>query len=260
MPTARFAKVSRPRAYQVVVAQVEEAILRGELRPGDRLPSERELCTQLGVSRPTVREAMRALENAGMVRLRPNDPNGGAIVRLPGGEEFERSLLSLVRFSQISLGDLVGFRMMIETAACYLAAHTDDATLIDSIIEAHEAVERVADGPDAAFIAADIEFHVAVAKASGNRMLELCTHAVKSAMATLIGDAMVKTEGRAKLDFVKRHAAIVDAIKENAPGRAAACARQDIVDYYVPLLAAEDVSHVYALRALVTPESSESST
>jgi len=253
MPTARFARVTRTRAYQAVVTQVEESILRGALRPGDRLPSERELCAQLGVSRPTVREALRALETAGMVVLRPNDPTGGAVVRLPGGEEIERSLLSLVRFSQVSLADLVGFRMMIETAACYLAAHTDDATLVDSIIDAHEAVERAVEGPDADFVAADIEFHVAIAMASGNRMLELCTNAVKSAMATLIGDAMVRSNGAAKLDFVRRHAAVVEAIKEGSPARAAEHAREDIVDCYVPLLGVEDASHVYALRALVTP-------
>lgn len=253
MAIAKFEHVTRTRAYEAVVSQVEERILRGELRPGDRLPSERELCTQMGVSRPTVREAMRALENAGMVALRPNDPAGGAIVRLPDGSDFGRSLLSLVRFSQMSLADLIGFRLLIETAACYLAADADDPRLVDSIIEAHEAVERALDGSDADFVAADIEFHVAIARASGNRMLELCTNAVKSAMGSLIGETMVRTQGAAKRDFVRRHLLIVEAIKAGSALGASERARQDIVDCYLPLLNVEDASHVHALRALMTP-------
>lgn len=253
MSIAKFDQISRKRAYEAVVSQVEERILRGELRPGDRLPSERELCSQMGVSRPTVREAMRALENAGMVALRPNDPAGGAIVRLPDGADFGRSLLSLVRFSQMSLADLIGFRLLIETAACYLAAHAEDASLVDSIIDAHEAVERVLDGTDAEFVAADIEFHVSIARASGNRMLELCTHAVKSAMGSLIGETMIRTQGAARRDFVRRHELIVEAIKSGSARGASERARQDIVDCYLPLLNVEDASHVHALRALMTP-------
>lgn len=253
MSIAKFDQISRKRAYEAVVSQVEDRILRGELRPGDRLPSERELCSQMGVSRPTVREAMRALENAGMVALRPNDPAGGAIVRLPDGADFGRSLLSLVRFSQMSLADLIGFRLLIETAACYLAANAEDASLVDSIIDAHEAVERALDGTDAEFVAADIAFHVAIARASGNRMLELCTHAVKSAMASLIGETMIRTHGAAKRDFVRRHELIVEAIKSGSAHGASERARQDIVDCYLPLLNVEDASHVHALRALMTP-------
>lgn len=253
MAIAKFEQVTRIRAYEAVVSQVEERILKGELRPGDRLPSERELCTQMGVSRPTVREAMRALENAGMVALRPNDPAGGAIVRMPDGADFGRSLLSLVRFSQMSLADLIGFRMLIETAACYLAADADNPGQVDAIIEAHEAVERALDGTDAEFVAADIEFHVAIARASGNRMLELCTNAVKSAMGSLIGDTMVRTQGAVKREFIRRHQLIVEAIKAGSAQGAAERAREDIVDCYVPLLDIEDASHVQALRALMTP-------
>lgn len=253
MADPRFVPVTRRRAFEAVVQQIEEAMLSGELQPGDRLPSERELCTQLGVSRPTLREAMRSLESGGLVELRPNDPTGGAVVRRPDGTGFERSLLSLVRFSQISLADLIGFRMLIETTACYLAARADDPELIASIVEAHDGVAEMIDGSDAAFVAADIDFHVAIARASGNKLLELCTNAVKSAMAVLIGDAITKSGRAARRDFVRRHGAIVDAIRAGSAERAAACARQDIVDCYVPLLTVEEAQHVDALRAFMKP-------
>lgn len=253
MAAPKFVPVTRHRAYQAVVQQIEEAVRKGDLRPGDRLPSERELCAQMGVSRPTIREAMRSLESAGMVELRPNDPTGGAVVRLPDGAGLERSLQSLVRFAQLSLADLIGFRLLIETTACYLAAQTEDPGAIDKIVAAHKAVAEVVDGTDAEFVAADINFHMTIAMVSGNKMLELCTNAVRSAMGTLIGDAITKTRGKARHDFVRRHGAIVDAIRDGSPARAADRASQDIVDYYVPLLTVEEAQHVTALQALVTP-------
>ncbi|MBC8092981.1 MAG: FadR family transcriptional regulator [Pseudonocardia sp.] len=252
MSTPKFVPVTRSRAYQAVKAQIEEMILQGRLQPGDRLPSERELCAQMGVSRPTVREAMRTLESAGVVAMRPNDPTGGAVVRVPDGANLERSLLDLVRYSQLSLGDLVGFRMLIETTACHLAAQRQDPDRLADIRRAHLAVsDAITHGTDDEFVAADIEFHAAVARASGNRLLELCTSAVKAAMAGLIGDAMVKSGGAAKRDFARRHALIVAAIEDNDAERAAACACTDIVDYYLPLVRGDETRTVRALEALV---------
>ena len=76
----RFQPVQPVRAYQRIVEQVEDALVRGELAPGQRLPSERELVTQFAVSRSTVREALRVLESNGVVRSRPGDPNGPEIL------------------------------------------------------------------------------------------------------------------------------------------------------------------------------------
>lgn len=76
----QFQPVQPVRAYQRIVEQIEEALSRGDLVPGQRLPSERELVTQFAVSRSTVREALRVLESNGMVRSRPGDPNGPEIL------------------------------------------------------------------------------------------------------------------------------------------------------------------------------------
>ena len=76
----QFQPVQTVRAYQRIVEQVEEALARGDLAPGQRLPSERELVAQFAVSRSTVREALRVLESNGVVRSRPGDPNGPEIL------------------------------------------------------------------------------------------------------------------------------------------------------------------------------------
>ncbi|MFR9732250.1 FadR/GntR family transcriptional regulator [Saccharopolyspora sp. MS10] len=252
MPTPKFAPVTRTRAHEAVKAQIEEKILQGQFQPGDRLPSERELCAQMGVSRPTVREAMRTLESAGVVVLRPNDPTGGAIVRMPDGANLERSLLDLVRYSQLSVGDLIGFRLLLETTACHLAAQRRDETQIAGIVHAQQVVEEAVEGgTNEAYISADIEFHVSVARASGNRLLELCTSAVRAAMAGLIGDATLKGGDAVKRDFVRRHRAIVDAIRRGEPGRASSCARRDIVNYYLPLVEGDEARTLSALEAFV---------
>ncbi len=80
-----FETVRPVRLYERIVEQVEEAIASGELRPGQRLPSERELVVQFGTSRATVREALRVLESNGVVRSRPGDPNGPEILPFTTG-------------------------------------------------------------------------------------------------------------------------------------------------------------------------------
>ena len=71
-----FKRVTSGRLYRSIVEQIEEAIRRGDLKPGQHLPSERKLMVEFGTSRSTVREALRVLENDGVLTSRPGDPNG----------------------------------------------------------------------------------------------------------------------------------------------------------------------------------------
>jgi GntR family transcriptional regulator, transcriptional repressor for pyruvate dehydrogenase complex len=250
-----FNRVTRTRAYQAVVAQIEDAIIRGELRPGARLPSEREMAGTFGVSRVTIREAVRALESAGLVKSKPNDPHGGAIIQLPSAENFERSLLSFVRFERVTLTDVIEFRLLIESAACHLAAHNRDPVQLDDIVHAHEELEAMVDVPTADFVAADIAFHLAVARASGSRLLELCTQAARSAIQLLISETLRDSRASdVKADFVRRHGALVEAIKAGDGMEAARRSRQDIIDYYVPMLPEQEAVHVSSLLALLAPK------
>jgi len=82
-----FAKVSVDRVSQVIVDQIKLLIRDGRLTPGDRLPSERDLCQRFGVSRVTVREALRVLEASGLVEIRVG-ARGGAFVTTPSTERL----------------------------------------------------------------------------------------------------------------------------------------------------------------------------
>ena len=117
---AQFRQVSPVRLYQRIVEQIEQAIARGDLKPGQRLPSERELVTQFGASRPTVREALRVLESNGLVRSRPGDPNGGYLPFTPAG--LTKEMTRLVQFDNMSMAELISFRMILDGSASLLAA------------------------------------------------------------------------------------------------------------------------------------------
>ena len=83
-PASQFTAIRRVRSFDEVVAQIQGAILSGRYRAGDRLPTERELCALFDVSRPTLREALRALEVLGSLEIRPGR-RGGIFVASPNG-------------------------------------------------------------------------------------------------------------------------------------------------------------------------------
>jgi DNA-binding FadR family transcriptional regulator len=149
------------RLYEQVADQIGDLIRGGEFLPGQRLPAERDLSKTLGVSRPVVREAMIALEIAGLVEVRTGS---GAFVREPRPDET----------APVNAGhspsDILNARMLIEGEIAALAASSaspDDvatlAGLIDQMAREHEAGRP--------WSAADLGFHVAIALASGNAAL-----------------------------------------------------------------------------------------
>ena len=122
-----FEQVRPVRLYERIVEQVEAAVASGQLAPGQRLPSERELVTQFGTSRATVREALRVLESNGVVRSRPGDPNGPEILPF-SARGLSKQLRRLARAEELTLAQLLVSRMMLDATANRLAAvlRTDD--------------------------------------------------------------------------------------------------------------------------------------
>ncbi|SFK23683.1 FadR/GntR family transcriptional regulator [Celeribacter neptunius] len=107
-----FKPVQSHRTFEVVCEQVRERLLRGDLKPGDKLPPERELASQLGVSRNVVREALRSLEIAGVVALKKG-VKGGAFVQEGAASRITQALSDLITLNAISLKDLFEARIMI---------------------------------------------------------------------------------------------------------------------------------------------------
>lgn len=171
-----FEAVSTRRLYRVIADQLAEKIRAGEFAPGDRLPSERELAERLRVSRSSVREALIALEIAGLVEVRvgsgvfvmgPASPDiGPAGIRRYDGQGESPIRLASVNENDMSPFELLEVRLVLEPECAALAArHADDAQ-IAAILQ----VQRIMSG-DSAPNAYDRQFHEAIGAASGNAAL-----------------------------------------------------------------------------------------
>lgn len=107
-----FKPVQSHRSFELVCERVREKLVQGELRPGDKLPPERDLALQLGVSRNVVREALRSLEIAGVVALKKG-VKGGAFIQEGAASSITQALSDLITLRAVSLKDLFEARVMI---------------------------------------------------------------------------------------------------------------------------------------------------
>src|SRR5579863_4438341 len=169
MPTATkpdFEVVRRNRVYEEVAKQIERLILK-RLKPGDKLPSERELSETLRVSRGSIRDAIRGLELMGMVEPRQGT---GTIVKEISADSVVNPFANALKRRKELVGELIDFRKMLEPP---LAARAATHASADEIAEMEQILERQDDkqGRGEAAVGEDAEFHYSVALASGNSVV-----------------------------------------------------------------------------------------
>jgi GntR family transcriptional repressor for pyruvate dehydrogenase complex len=164
-----FGRLSVPKAGDVLADQLRRRIRSGELSEGQALPAERELVTQTGLSRMSVREALRILEVEGLIETRPGR-NGGSRVRRPAGEELTRHLELFIWGRNVGFEDLHDVREALEALAAEGAAQRRTDADVKNLVEKTESVEAAVDNL-AAYLAANLDWHMAVAHASHNELL-----------------------------------------------------------------------------------------
>jgi len=174
-PQTLFRSARTGRALDSVVQQVEAAVVSGEIAVGDRLPAERRLQEMFGISRNTLREALRALEQKGLLEIRPGQ-KGGAFVKALGADPMADHLAMFVASRQVTLAHMAEFRQDIEGLLARRAAERrdpDQATGLRQLVQ--EATELAAGGLAAwdAFMAVDRRIHLTVAEAAGNPLHSL---------------------------------------------------------------------------------------
>lgn len=229
-----WAPVRRVRTHEQVVAQIQDKILDGELRVGAKLPSERDLVEALGVSRSSVREALRALEAMGIIDAQGGSGRDAGSVISGRSTEALGTLLRLhVALAGIELGDLIDVRVQLERHAAQGAAvHRvpADVARLRALVESMQP-SRVS---SAEFNELDTEFHVSIARSSGNALaatlMQALRDAVKSEMVrafTSIGDWRSVGER-----LVAEHAGIVDAIEAGRAAEAADLVEAHITTFY----------------------------
>jgi len=163
-------KLKSNRIFQHVVAQIEAAIIAGDLKPGDVLPSEMKLKEMFETSRGTIREAFRVLEEKGLVDIRTG-VGGGAVVRSMDADKISAQLSLYVQTQQVSFDQIAEFREGVEGVVTALAARratpADVRRLTDILDRAREIIEKAE--PDwQSFIRLDMAFHVAVSEIAAN--------------------------------------------------------------------------------------------
>ncbi|PWG18623.1 FadR/GntR family transcriptional regulator [Salibaculum griseiflavum] len=161
-----FEPVQPEKLSQSVVRQIEKLILRGILRPGERLPSERELSERLGVSRPSLREALAELQENGLLTSKAGS---GVYVAEVFGNAFSDALVRLFSTHDEAVFDYIAFRRDMEgLAAERAAAHgtETDLKVIDTIFQKMEAAHRKRNPQQEA--ALDADFHLSIIEASHN--------------------------------------------------------------------------------------------
>ncbi|TFD09413.1 FadR/GntR family transcriptional regulator [Cryobacterium sp. TMT1-66-1] len=230
---AAFTAVKTVKAYERVVEQIESAISTRDLRPGDRLPSERELMLTFEVSRSTIREALRVLESTGLVRSRPGDPRGPEVLQASPAI-LTKTVNRLVRLETIALSELVEFRIMLEDAACTLAAQHRTEEQLEAMRAAVDAMQaEIAHGP-VAFSRADVAFHASVWAASDNQLMQICGEATRGALIDMVTGGLDRSpDSAAKMELSLAHdREILAAISAGDGPTAGRLARSFVIEYY----------------------------
>lgn len=166
----KFKKPKPNRIFQHVVAEIQAAILDGRLKPGDQLPSEMKLKDMFDTSRGTIREALRVLEQKGLIDIRIG-VTGGAVVRRVDTRQITESLNLLIQARNVSFEQLVEFREAVEGIVAGLAAERATPKHIQQLHELMaEAEPLLQEGPThwQELLKIDVKLHITIAEVAGN--------------------------------------------------------------------------------------------
>lgn len=200
-----------------IVAQVEKILLEERLRPGDRLPPEREMAQLLGVSRPSLREAVRILQARG--RLVVKHGQGVFVAEL----RSEQELRSALQQAEISINELFAMREVLEVPAAGWAAERVTPEQIEELRGTLASLDAAFDEEPCDFArpaGLDAQFHLRIAGAAGNRYLQQTSHVLNDILLSGMETTLL-IEGRREKSH-REHHRILDAL---AAGDAAAARR-----------------------------------
>lgn len=205
-----FREIAPVRLYESVIEQIMELIKNNELKPGDKLPPERELAEKLSISRGSLREAFRVLESRGFIKSKPGGGRYIREIRKNGHNDTENIILSLEKSSIL---ELLEAREIFEVKIVELAAQRATVEDIKSIEEALNKMNEEDGLKDDKKTESDTEFHLAIASASHNFVF---VNIIKLHL-DLLRDTREKTQripGRREERW-HEHQAILQAIKEH---------------------------------------------
>lgn len=226
-----------PRAWRIVLDRIEADLLEGVLRPGDRLPGERELAARLGVGRSSVREALRVLDVMGVIRTASGSgPSSGAMIVAAPADGLAALLRLQAAARALPFDDVVATRLVLEGAVVEALAGGDaDLAPAEALLEAMS--QQGLSTQD--FLALDARFHHALAEASGNAVTATIMSGLRGAIeAYARAGADRLPDWRGTVDRLQaEHAAVLQAIRSRDPEAARDRVRAHISGYYAQVRA-----------------------
>lgn len=240
--TAEWRPVRQSRTHELVLESIEERVVAGELKAGDRLPPERELAPVLGVSRSALREALRVLETIGVLSAQAGrGPDAGArIVRNPD-DALGRLLRLHVALGSYHLRDVLEARVVLERSSFEAAAaHAREEDLAEA-----EAILARMQEPGigvAEFNDLDTRFHVHIARSSGNQLVSTLTSAVRESVRPLILAAEEAAEdwSATAAALNAEHAELLRLLRSGDGARAADLAERHIRGFHGTLVGTDE--------------------
>jgi GntR family transcriptional repressor for pyruvate dehydrogenase complex len=215
--------VRSSRVYESVVSQLQQLVTEGKLQPGDKLPSERELCRMFQVGRSSVRDAIRHLQTLGVVRSRHG---GGTIVQDLAPESIVTPLATMLTRRRMLVEELMDVRAIVEPPLAERAARNaspEDLARLRAIVQRQQQRLRAGD----LSVDEDAEFHAIIAQAAGNRVML----SVLDVLMNLLSETRARAlQGRARsVRSVSAHGKILRALERGDPAAAEKAMREHVL-------------------------------
>lgn len=221
------------RAWEQVLARLEQMLLSGEVTPGQRLPGERVLAANLGVGRSSVREALRVMEALGLLRAQTGSgPSAGAMIvsRPTGG--MSMLLRMQVAAQGFPVSDVVQTRLVLETEVMRTLAARRPAPDLATAVELLDAMDDAALS-ETEFLILDSQFHVALADAAGNQVVAAMMAGLRESIeAYVVGGVDVAAWPTTCTRLRHEHRGLVSAVKAGDPDLAERRILDHIRGYY----------------------------
>ena len=154
----------KKKTYLVLVDKMKECYLTGNLKPGERLPSERELAGKFNVSRTTIREALRSMELNGLIEIRQG---GGSYVKVCEFQSSKEEIMTAVKSENPLVYEMLELRRAIEVESAFLAANRATSTDLEKLRTALHHMANAKQNPELG-LRADLNFHIGIAEATHN--------------------------------------------------------------------------------------------
>jgi GntR family transcriptional repressor for pyruvate dehydrogenase complex len=209
-----LAPIDRSGITELVVQRIKELLQRGELKAGSRLPPERELAEMLGISRPSLRTALKALSVMGIIRAKPG---AGTFIAEAMPEIFAKPMEFMTLIHNTKTAELFEARRIIEAGLVELAAERATSEHLKAIAAEIEGMRKNLNDPEK-FLKHDVGFHQALATAAGNKVMSGVMDTVAALLLQVRRESIARSSD--KEDAVEWHERIYEAVRQRESRRA----------------------------------------